>query len=195
MLPAANEGYPNINNTTFVSSAFGPRLNVLGIVDPDLARARSQLAAKNSSNIVGYASSQVWKGVEEAATALGSHDIGLVIIGTPPHFRGGISTNNDLDLRLLQAFPHTKRWLVEKPVSAVPPSLEAGQEQVCQAFAKSGAVVGVGYMLQALKAVEMIKSIIAEKQLVVMGTQARYYMAYEYAVSHTSLSCSVGIEC
>lgn len=77
-------------------------------------------------------------------------------------------------------------WLVEKPISAKEFTQEAGQEVVAAAWEQSPAIVGVGYHLASLKAVSAAMQIINEKNLKIMSTQARYNMAYEFAVSDNS---------
>ncbi|GAA5970335.1 hypothetical protein JCM11641_001669 [Rhodosporidiobolus odoratus] len=170
------------NHSLRLERSFGASLKVLGIIDPDLTRAKQQLALKVKAGIPGYDYAAVWTTPGEAATALGANTpVDLVIVGAPPHFRGCKNPPADLDLRLLKALPRTKRWLVEKPISAAPPSVFNGQREVDEAYQASGAVVGVGYFMNSLKAVEMIQRIVKEKGLKVMGTSARYYMAYEFA--------------
>ena len=131
------------------------------------------------------------------AAELTSTSLQLCIVGVPPHLRGSAHAPADLDIRLLSAshimdcrpelrietelFPQVKRWLVEKPISALPYSAAAGQVQVLDLYAKSGTIVGVGYHFAALKAVMHLQRIIKQKNLRVMATQARYNMAYVYA--------------
>lgn len=159
-----------------VDSRFGPLLAVLGIIDPDVTRAEAQIAAKNNAGVPGYAGAAVWPTPEAAGQALAADaaaGIDLVIVGAPPHFRGCVRPPADLDLRLIAALPQTRRWLVEKPVSAAPPTESNGQEQVARAYKDTGAVVGAGYMMCALKGVQMIQEMIKAKGLKVMGTAAR----------------------
>ncbi|BGP20860.1 hypothetical protein JCM10213_008105 [Rhodosporidiobolus nylandii] len=170
------------NHSLRLERIFGENLMILGIIDPLVDRAREQLDRKIAAGVPGYASAATWATPDEAAAALGPEaTVDLVIVGAPPHIRGTTSAPADLDLRLLKALPRTRHWLVEKPVSAAPPSELAGQRQVLQAYGESGAVVGVGYFAASLGAVAMMKRILAEKRLTVMGTSARYYMAYEWA--------------
>jgi hypothetical protein len=74
-------------------------------------------------------------------------------------------------MQLLQHLPKAKRWLVEKPVAAERPSEKL--RQVADLYQQDGRIVGAGYMMCALKGVEMIQRIIKEKGLTVMGTAAR----------------------
>ncbi|GAA5851860.1 hypothetical protein JCM8547_000079 [Rhodosporidiobolus lusitaniae] len=169
------------NHSLRLERLFGANLDVLGIIDPAVDRAQQQIDAKNAASVAGYGKAAVFATPEDASEALKSSTIDLVIVGAPPHFRGCVAPPADLDLRLLQALPQTKNWLVEKPVSAAPPTEIAGQREVARKYKESGAVVAAGYMMCSLKAVAEIQRIIKEQDLVVMGTAARYYMAYEYA--------------
>lgn len=161
-------------------SRFGASLAILGIIDPDEDRARAQIAAKNDALVPGYAAAAVWPTPEAAGLALAAtHPAGdgsgidLVVVGAPPQYRGGIHPPADLDLRLMAALPQARRWLVEKPISAAPPTDRNGQERVSQAYRDTGAIVGAGYMMCALKGVQMIQDMITAKGLRVMGTAAR----------------------
>lgn len=155
---------------------------MLGIIDPVVARSKEQIAAKVALKIAGYDRAQAWATPEDARDDLGCDGVDLIVVGAPPHFRGGTHKGKtDLDLRLLAVFPKTKVWLVEKPVSALPPSPEHGQAVVAKAYADARAKVAVGYMFRSLEAVDAIWKVIRERKLVVMSTQARFYMAYEFA--------------
>lgn len=93
-----------------------------------------------------------------------------------------------------ESLPQIKHWLVEKPISASIYSPDNGQDSILDAWAKSGAVVGVGYHLAALKVVTAALDIIKRKNLRVMSTQARYNMAYEFAVSAANITGLICVE-
>ncbi|GAA6010159.1 hypothetical protein JCM10207_005644 [Rhodosporidiobolus poonsookiae] len=187
------------NHSLRLERRFGADLKVLGIIDPDQTRAAQQIELKNKAGVAGYSSAVIWPTPEAAGEALGpSAVVDLVIVGAPPHFRGCVAPPADLDIRLLAALPKVKHFLVEKPVSAAPPTQVAGQREVLKAYGKSGAVVAAGYMMCSLAGVARIKEIIAEKGLTVMGTAARYFMAYEFATKsawwNKQLSCGPIVE-
>lgn len=146
---------------------------MLGIIDPDTARAQSRFGEKEAAGVAGYGSAVAWPTPEAAGEALADAQVDLVIVGAPPHFRGCTAPPADLDLRLIAALPQTKGWLVEKPVSAAPPTDANGQQRVAKAYADTGAVVGAGYMMCALKGVQKIQEMIKAQGLTVMGTAAR----------------------
>ena len=189
-----------------LQSIFGGRLNVLGVLDVDSTKAQEQLKLKKSTGCLGYTDSKVWKTLEDALPDLRNERIDLAILGIPPHFRGSILPDADLDMRLIsksspseihqemmsdfdsypEALPQVSHWLVEKPISAKQPSAEAGQAVVANAWQQCPAIVGVGYHLASLKAVTAAMKLIKDKNLKIMSTQARYNMAYEFAVGDDS---------
>lgn len=102
------------------------------------------------------------------------------IIGSPPFFRGGPDPGRDLELKLLKNFPSVAMF-VEKPVASGQPFRESieGAMKIAQILEDRGNVVSVGYMLRYLSCVQQMKKIIAENNLTVMATNARYVCAYE----------------
>ncbi|CAE6468740.1 unnamed protein product [Rhizoctonia solani] len=76
---------------------------------------------------------------------------------------------------LLQYFPGVALF-VEKPVSTGPYTTAL---DIAKKIEAAGNLCSVGYMLRYLKAVQMMKQIIEDKELVVMATSARYVCAYE----------------
>lgn len=153
-----------------LEKALGSRLQVLAIVDPDTTRAALRKSEKQEAGITGYEDTQICSHASEVALHI-SDSIDLLIVGVPPHFRGSVLPPADLELSLLKTFPQAKRWLIEKPVSARQISNEAGQLIVAAALEASSAVIGVGYMLRALKGVATMQKMIEEKGLVVMSTR------------------------
>ncbi|RDX50191.1 hypothetical protein OH76DRAFT_1402655 [Lentinus brumalis] len=170
------------NHTLRLERILGPRLRVVGLIDVDETRATAALAPKLESESqatrAAWSACRLFATVADAALALSPEQIPqIAVVGAPPFARGGDVPGRDLEQQLVSAFPGCALF-VEKPVSS-------GPEDVCWRVAKvledSRAIVGVGYMLRYLKAVQMMKKIITENSLVVMGTNARYVMAYEYA--------------
>ncbi|KAK4052940.1 hypothetical protein OIO90_004064 [Microbotryomycetes sp. JL221] len=171
------------NHSLRVERTFGAKLQVCGIIDPDTDRARNQIKSKRQANIPGWDDATVWQSPEQAAAQLGepmAKNLDLVIVGAPPHFRGCALAPANLDLRLIDSLA-ANNWLVEKPVSAAQPSLDAGLDTVLRRYQDTQANVGVGYMMCALKAVDQMRQMIQQRDLKVVATNARYYMAYEHA--------------
>ncbi|KAH9851639.1 putative oxidoreductase C terminal-domain-containing protein [Lenzites betulinus] len=166
------------NHTLRLEQILGPNLRVVALVDPDEARAKAAIDTKLASLArSSYDACQIFNSVSAAAHAVLSHAPQIAIVGAPPFARGSDLPQRDLELQLASAFPHCALF-VEKPVSSGP---EDACWRVAEILAKTGVPVGVGYMLRYLKAVRMMKDIIAKNDLVVMGTNARYIMAYEWA--------------
>ncbi|KAI8978865.1 putative oxidoreductase C terminal-domain-containing protein [Trametes punicea] len=166
------------NHTLRLENILGPRLRVVALVDVDESRAKAAIEAKLASPFAsGYADCKVFPTVVEAAQSLLPDLPHVAIVGAPPFARGTDMPGRDLELQLVKAFPRCALF-VEKPVSSGP---EDACWRVADVLAKSQTLVGVGYMLRYLKAVQMIKKNIADHGLLVMGTNARYVMAYEWA--------------
>ncbi|KAI0357335.1 hypothetical protein OH77DRAFT_1422173 [Trametes cingulata] len=166
------------NHTLRLEKILGPRLRVVGLIDLDESRAKAALDAKLSSPVSSaYAACKLFRTVQEAARSLLSGIPEIVIVGAPPFARGTDIPGRDLELQLAEVFPQCALF-VEKPINSGP---EDACWRVAGVLVEQGTLVGVGYMLRYLKAVQMMKQIIADNGLVVMGTNARYVMAYEWA--------------
>ncbi|KAI0662319.1 putative oxidoreductase C terminal-domain-containing protein [Cubamyces menziesii] len=141
------------NHTLRLERILGARLRVIALIDVDGARAKAAIDAKLASPASSaYANCKVYPTVAEAARALLPDVPHLVIVGAPPFARGTDIPGRDLELQLVNAFPRCALF-VEKPVSSGP---EDACWRVAEVLAKNGSIVGVGYMLRYLKAVQMI---------------------------------------
>jgi predicted dehydrogenase len=153
----------------------GPRLKVVGLIDPSAARADAALTVKRNSFVLSaYKDTIVYPNFDDYVKNRDpSKTPHAIWVGSPPAFRGRESAGRDLEKALIEAFPETAIF-IEKPVSTGP---------VDEAFAiaerlkKSGNLVSVGYMLRYLKVVQKMKQILEENNLKVMATNARYIMA------------------
>ncbi|EMD40242.1 hypothetical protein CERSUDRAFT_112435 [Gelatoporia subvermispora B] len=167
------------NHSLRLERKLSDRLRVVGLVDPDVARAKSAIDIKlGSPSAAAYANCKILPTVTEAEVTLSPDEHPkLVIVGTPPFTRGTDILGQDLELQLIRAFPDAALF-VEKPVGSGP--VDACW-RVAAELEKCKTLVGVGYMLRYSAAVQKMKQIIADNQLTVMGTNARYVMAYEFA--------------
>ncbi|ORX36612.1 putative oxidoreductase C terminal-domain-containing protein [Kockovaella imperatae] len=156
----------------------GPALNVVGLVDINVAYAEKIIASKRAiEGLVGYEHTKVFKTVADAEAGLSEEEMPkLVVNGLPANYRGTTIPNHDLDVQVAKLFP-TAAQFIEKPISA------GSLDDVTQANEElqKGGLTSVGYMLRYLQAVTEMKKIIAENNLTVMCTQATYLMAYKYA--------------
>ncbi|KAJ9096332.1 hypothetical protein QFC21_005152 [Naganishia friedmannii] len=162
----------------------GPRLKVVGLIDPNVERSQAVLDGKRASFVESaYRDTKVFQTIEDFQAQMTkkteprgtSHPGRAIVVGSPPAYRGGTTKANDLELQLLKLFPHS-HYFIEKPVACGP--VEEAKE-VTQELVKAGNIVSVGYMLRYLRCVQKMKQIIAENNLTVMGTVARYACAYE----------------
>ncbi len=142
----------------------GPRLKVIGLIDPSLVRAQSVLQAKSQAfSAPAYADTKIFESIQDAVKGLKAREEGekrlgldLIVLGSPPGSRGRTSEGldgKDAEIQLAKAFGgYSGRngekgvtMLVEKPVSTA--SVEE-VKRVAQSLQGSGMVVGVGYMLR-----------------------------------------------
>ncbi|GMK58659.1 hypothetical protein CspeluHIS016_0601010 [Cutaneotrichosporon spelunceum] len=165
----------------------GPRLKVHAVIDPNAERAKRALAEKSSTfaapsyeRTVVLPSLQAYADKVRAGTAPSPK---AIFVACPPQFRGGVTASNNLELEINKHFPDTN-FFVEKPVSTGIPwqtSVEGAKEVGRVLAAKAHGVVGVGYCLRYLAAVQQMKQILADNNLRIMATSGRYIMTYELA--------------
>ncbi|CAE6457383.1 unnamed protein product [Rhizoctonia solani] len=155
----------------------GPRLKVVALIDPALDRASAALQKKRDSFVVSaYQDTKMYKTIDDFAKSMTPDDKPrAIIVGSPPHWRGSDLPGRDLELKLIKYFPGVAMF-IEKPVSTGPYTTALNISKQIEA---AGNICSVGYMLRYLKAVQMMKQIIEDKELVVMATSARYVCAYE----------------
>lgn len=169
------------NHSDRIELKLGDRLQVLGIVDPDAMRANTVLKAKSTSPAArAYANAAVYSSLPDATAGLAASPPDIVILGTPPAFRGTRNPSCGLNSeeQITTAFPATSLF-VEKPLSTGPVSGVLDVAQLLEA--RKSNLVSVGYMLRYSAAAQKMKQIIDDNGLVVMATSARYIMSYEFA--------------
>ncbi|QRW27420.1 hypothetical protein RhiXN_02015 [Rhizoctonia solani] len=155
----------------------GPRLKVVALIDPALDRASAVLQKKRDSFVVSaYQNTKMYKTIDDFAKSMTPEEKPrAIIVGSPPHWRGSDLPGRNLEIKLLEYFPGVA-FFIEKPVSTGPHTTAL---DISRRITEAGNVCSVGYMLRYLKAVQMMKQIIEDKELVVMATSARYVCAYE----------------
>lgn len=146
---------------------------MVGLVDPSAERAQAVLQAKGlTSAAQAYARTTIYPSIDAATDALTTRHPALVLLGSPPAYRGRLAEGLDAERRLVDAFPKSALF-VEKPVSTGPVEDAMGVAQVLEGRKN---IVSVGYMLRYSKAVQKMKEIIMDNGLTVMMTSARYVM-------------------
>ncbi|KAF5315978.1 hypothetical protein D9611_004639 [Ephemerocybe angulata] len=168
------------NHSFRLEHKLGPRLKVVGLVDPNTERARETLAKKCDSFVVSaYKDTRVCKNLDEFLQVMTPKERPhAAIVGSPPMFRGTVQQGRDIEAQLMKHFPGLPLF-VEKPVTTGP--LEEVKEtyEIAKRISDSHTICSVGYMLRYLKAVQMMKKILLDNNLTVMSTIARYACAYE----------------
>ncbi|ADV21110.1 NAD binding dehydrogenase [Cryptococcus gattii Ru294] len=180
------EGPWNISSR--LEKRLGPRLKVDAVIDINGPRAETALTEKRKSFVhEAYANTVVLPDVEEfkRRVSIGeAQEPRAVFVATPPIFRGGLGSQNNLEIKLNELFPNAAIFL-EKPVATgVPAEQSIGEAKAVGAMlaTQHNAPVSVGYVLRYLNAVREMKKIIEENNLTIMATNARYVTAYELAI-------------
>lgn len=109
--------------------------------------------------MIGFARDEIAVTDEELVSA--------IFVATPPIFRGGLGSQNNLEIRLNELFPNAAIFL-EKPVATgVPAEQSIGEAKAVGAMlaTQHNAPVSVGYVLRYLNAVREMKKIIEENNL------------------------------
>ncbi|KAH0829654.1 hypothetical protein FOPE_10390 [Fonsecaea pedrosoi] len=166
------------NHSLRIEAYLGARLDVIGIIDPSAERVKQVLSQKSTSAAATcYANTKHFLTLQEAQEKLAQMKIhpDLILLATPPHFRGTMQNGRDLEVQVVSAFGSAPALFVEKPVSTARP-LEVWP--VAKILQQSGNKVAVGYMLRYLKVVQKAMSILHDNNVKVMAVNARYSMAY-----------------
>ncbi|WWC65535.1 uncharacterized protein I303_108153 [Kwoniella dejecticola CBS 10117] len=168
------------NHSQRIEQKLGNRLKVVGLVDPAASRAQAVLDAKKLTFAASaYADTPIYRTVQEAISKLSGSPPDLVLLGSPPAFRGTTDPSKGLntEIQLSEGFPKAALF-VEKPVST---GSVGEASKVAQFLEGKPNLVSVGYMLRYSAAVQKMKQILKENNLEVMMTSARYVMAYEHS--------------
>ncbi|ODO11709.1 hypothetical protein I350_00493 [Cryptococcus amylolentus CBS 6273] len=180
------EGPWNISRK--LENRLGPRLKVDAVIEINGPRAETALTLKRESFVhEAYNDTVVLPDVEEFKRRVEAgilKEPRAIFVATPPTFRGGLGSNNNLEVKINELFPNSAIFL-EKPVATgLPAEQSVGEAKAVGAMLETqhNAPVSVGYVLRYLKAVQEMKRIIEENNLTVMATNARYVTTYELAI-------------
>lgn len=140
------EGPWNISSR--LEHRMGPRLKVLGVVDPNKARVGATLQ-KKAGTFVGsaYENTGLFNTVEDYIAAAKSGSVKApeaIFIAAPPVFRGSLTKGKDLEIQLMDAFPNA-HFFLEKPVATAVPwdKSVADTKVIAKRFAEHKGVVSV----------------------------------------------------
>lgn len=164
------------NHSIRIENKLGPRLKVVGVIDPNPARRTEVLSAKRASFVSdAYVDTKEFNTLDEYLLSITPENKPhAVIVGSPPFYRGSIIPGKDVELTLAKQIPGVGIF-IEKPISSS--SVEEVLE-ISRQFPLSKSVVAVGYMMRYLKVVQKLKDFIKENNLTVVATIARYYCTY-----------------
>jgi len=164
------------NHSFRLEHKLGPRLKVVGLIDPATARAESVLELKRARFVrSAYEDTKIYSDLDNFIKNMKPAERpNAIFIGSPAAFHGSDLPGSNLELRIQKAFPGCAMF-VEKPISAAPVQ---NVLNVAVALEEKRVVCSVGYMLRYLKVVQRMKQIIDENNLTVMATVARYVCSY-----------------
>ena len=148
-------------------------LSVVGVADPDTARAEQALAARRAGpGEKMYAAAKVFADFREMLERAKPQ---AVFIGVPPDAHATTSPPRDMELACAAAGVHI---FIEKPLSCLPPEQVAPVAEALARAEEKGLIVSVGYMFRYSRAVDEMRRIIAETPGGVRAVIARYNCAY-----------------
>lgn len=171
------------NHSAHLEHGLGSRLSVVGIIDPSKERFDWVMGRKRNSLAKDcYVKTRHYTTLQQAARERqvleedsGTGPIHLIILATPPQFRGSMVPGRDLEAQIVALFGNGPAIFAEKPVTTG--SFEEAYS-VARHLKASGNIVSVGYMLRYLRVVQKAAQIIRDNNLVVMSLSARYVTAY-----------------
>jgi hypothetical protein len=120
---------------------------VVAVIDPAVDRAHGALQKKcTTAAISAYRDTLVYKCLGDFNDMSPANRPRVVVIGSPPMFRGTTQPGNDIEMQILQRFPGAAMF-VEKPVTTGPnPFTEDTSEtqMVAKSIAESQVTCSVG---------------------------------------------------
>ena len=148
-------------------------VRVVGIADPDTARAERVLAARRSGSAGRkYAQAKVFP---DFRLLLDEARPDAVFIGLPPNAHGSPKSPKDIEMTCAAAGVH---MLLEKPLGCEPPEKMQPVTEALARAATGGLIISVGYMFRYAKVVAKMREIIGQTPGGVRGLMARYDCAY-----------------
>ncbi len=164
-------------------------LRVVGVADPDTARAERVLAARRAGTAGRlYTQAKVypdWRLLLEEARP------DAVFIGLPPNVHGLPEPPRDVEMACAAAGVH---MFLEKPLGCWPAEQMGAVAEALARATEAGLIVSVGYMFRYAKAVTKMREIIAGTPGGVRAVLARYDCAYSeiFKVEWWDVRCSGG---
>lgn len=123
-------------------------LRVVGVADPDLARAQAALRQRRKPMYSGA------KACRDYRALLDEQRPDAVWIGVPPNAHGATAPGLDMEIQCAARGVH---MFIEKPLSCARPD---DVRRVADALAKANVITSVGYMFRYSKALEKVRQLI-----------------------------------
>ncbi|KAF8350761.1 putative oxidoreductase C terminal-domain-containing protein [Amanita rubescens] len=126
----------------------GRRLKVVALVDPATERATAVLQKKCDSFVVSaYQDTRVYKTFDEFVKNMTPAERPrVIVIGSPPMFRGSLQPGRDIEVQILKHFPGVAIF-VEKPIATGPShEIQEGYE-IAKMIHDSKTICSVGSVL------------------------------------------------
>ena len=116
-------------------SKLGPRLKVVALIDPAVDRAQAVLQKKCDSFVVSaYQNTRIFKSLDDFVRHMSERDRPrVVVVGSPPMFRGSMKPGRDVEMQILEHFPGVPMF-IEKPIAT------GNEEEISEAFEVSKAI-------------------------------------------------------
>lgn len=131
---------------TSLPSKLGPRLKVVGLIDPNIERAAAALEKKCESFVVtAYQDTHICKTLADFIRVMSPGEKPhAVIVGSPPMFRGILQKGRDIEAQILEHFPGVPLF-VEKPITTGPLEELNETHQLAKRISDSKTICSVGY--------------------------------------------------
>ncbi|CAA90817.1 NAD binding dehydrogenase [Schizosaccharomyces pombe] len=168
------------NNAQRVEKVLGKSLRVTALINPLINESERVLKSKCASDVAfAYENTKTYVSVTEYLEYLDSHpeDVpSAYLIGIPPDFHGCTTPGMDMELEILRKYPNAALF-IEKPITSAPVQ---GAFNLVHELEKYHAIISIGYMFRYLKIVQAAKKYVADNNLNIACTIARYNSAYEH---------------
>jgi predicted dehydrogenase len=147
-------------------------LETVAVVDPDTARAARVIERRTHPM---FRRARVFDTYQRMLVEARPD---AVWIGVPPSAHGTTTPGRDIEMACVRAGVH---MFIEKPLSAAPPD---EVQPVADAIAQADIVVSVGYMFRYSRAIETMRTLMAEHGVEPRVFTGRYNCAYSEIAKH-----------
>ncbi len=105
------------------------------------------LQKKRDSPVVSaYRDTRVYKSLDDFIETMTPQEMPrVIIVGSPPMFRGSLQSGKDVEIRILKHFPGIP-MLIEKPITTGPFEHIQGTYQIAKMITDAKTICSVGYI-------------------------------------------------